>query len=228
MLDERRFAGPEHLDPVYVESYDQKAAYDPTEDLDALRRHGLSQDSLVLDIGAGTGTFAAAVAPLCRQVIAVDVSSAMTAALRASAQANGLGNVTVVKAGFISYEHEGSPVDFVFTRNALHHLPDFWKGVALARVASLVEPGGILRLRDLVFDFEPPEAQSRLEAWFAGAVSDPRVGFTADELATHVRSEFSTYSWILEAMLERVGFSIVDRQFRKSVYGTYTCVRAEP
>jgi hypothetical protein len=51
------------------------------------------------------------------------------------------------------------------------------------------------------------------------------VGFTADELATHVRTEFSTYSWLFEAMIERVGFTILDRHYRRSAYGTYTCER---
>jgi len=39
----------------------------------------------------------------------------------------------------------------------------------------------------------------------------------------HVRGEFSTYSWLLDAMLERTGFEILERSFRRSVYGTYTC-----
>jgi predicted RNA methylase len=47
-----------------------------------LRRHGLTPDSVVVDLGCGTGVFAIAVAPLCRQVIAVDVSPAMVALLR--------------------------------------------------------------------------------------------------------------------------------------------------
>src|SRR5215475_7731072 len=46
----------------------------------------------------------------------------------------GLGNVEVLRAGFLSYEHAGPPADFVYSRYALHHLPDFWKAVALARL----------------------------------------------------------------------------------------------
>jgi ubiquinone/menaquinone biosynthesis C-methylase UbiE len=224
-LDEKSHAGPEHLDAGYVAGYDGKAGFDPTEDIDVLRRHGLGPDSLVVDLGAGTGTFAVSVAPSCRRVVAVDVSPAMTAALRARIERHGLDNVTVVDAGFLSYVHEGEPADIVFTRNALHQIPDFWKGIALDRTASFMRPGGVLRLRDLVFDFAPGEAEERIEAWMSGAVGDPAAGWTTEELAEHVRSEFSTYSWLLDSMLDRTGFDILERTFRRSAYGTYTCRR---
>src|ERR1700687_4978681 len=102
--DERHYAGDEHLDPLYVSGYERKAGFDPTEDLEALRLHGLSLESMVVDLGAGTGTFAVAAARLCRHVVAVDVSPAMVAALRERVKDLGLDNVTVVEAGFLSYE----------------------------------------------------------------------------------------------------------------------------
>ena len=224
-LDERSHAGAEHLDERYVSGYDRKAGFDPTEDLDVLQRHGLASDSVVVDLGAGTGGFALAVAGLCRHVVAVDVSPAMTAAIRGRVTELGLDNVTVVDGRFLSYEHHGQPADVIFTRNALHQLPDFWKAMALDRMASMLRPGGILRLRDLVYDFAPAEADVRIEAWMSGAVTDPALGWTADELAEHVRGEFSTYSWVLEGMLDKTSFDIVDRTFRRSAYGTYTCKR---
>jgi ubiquinone/menaquinone biosynthesis C-methylase UbiE len=223
--DERKYAGAEHLDPLYVAGYERKAGFDPTEDLEALRLHGLGANSTVVDLGAGTGTFAVAAAGSCRQVVAVDVSPAMVAALRERVEDLGLDNVTVVEAGFLSYEHEGPPADVIFTRNALHQLPDFWKAIALQRMASILRPTGILRLRDLVFDFDPAEADEHIEAWMSGAVTDSATGWTAEELAAHVRGEFSTYSWLLDAMLARTGFDIVDRTFRRSAYGAYTCRR---
>ena len=41
-LDEMAHAGEEHLDPQYVAGYDQKSAFDPAEDLDALKALGAS------------------------------------------------------------------------------------------------------------------------------------------------------------------------------------------
>jgi len=224
-LDERAHAGPEHLDPGFVAGYDRKSGYDATEDVDALVGRGIGADSTVVDLGAGTGTFTLAAASVCREVVAVDVSPAMTAVLRRRVDDGGIRNVTVVDAGFLSYEHDGPPVDAVFTRNTLHQLPDFWKAIALQRVASMLRPGGVLRLRDLVFDFDPGQADERVNAWCAGAVDDPTMGYTRDELATHVRTEFSTYSWLLDAMLDRTGFDVVERSFRRDAYGTYTALR---
>jgi SAM-dependent methyltransferase len=224
-LDELAHAGKEHLDPAYVAAYERKAGFDPAEDLAALTEYGFGPSSVVVDLGAGVGTFAIAAAPLCLRVIAVDVSPAMTAALRRRTTQLGIDNVTVVDAGFLSYDHSGPPADFIFTRNALHQIPDFWKAIAIERMASILRPGGVLRLRDLVFDFEPSQADGRIGEWLSNATSDPLLGWTARELAEHVRGEFSTYSWLLEAMLERSGFEIVARNFRRSVYGAYTCKR---
>jgi ubiquinone/menaquinone biosynthesis C-methylase UbiE len=224
-LSEAAHAGQEHLQPSYVSGYERKAGFDPSDDLAVLRRHGFGSDSILIDLGAGTGVFAIAAARWCRRVIAVDVSPAMTAVLRARVDELGIDNLTVVESGFLSYQHRGEPPGFVFTRNALHQLPDFWKAIALERIRLLLPPGGVLRLRDLVYDFEPAESDQNIEAWLSGAVRDSSTGWTAEELAEHVRNEFSTYSWVLEIMLERTGFSVLERDFRKNVYGAYTCKR---
>jgi SAM-dependent methyltransferase len=221
--DERGLAGAEHLDPAYVAAYEAKAGFDPGADVDILRSFGLGSTSSVVDLGTGTGAFALAVAPLCQRVVAVDISPAMTDALEERVVARRARNIEIVRAGFLTYEHTGDPADFVYTRNALHQLSDFWKAIAVQRVASTLRSGGILRLRDLVFDAEPAEIDSVVEPWLARAVDDPAAGYTAEELATHLRTEFSTYTWLLEPMLERAGFEVLDRESSLGVYGAYTC-----
>lgn len=224
--DELAHAGDEHLDAEYVRGYDRKSATDPAEDLALLREIGLAHDCVVVDLGAGTGTFAVAVAPLCRRVVAVDVSPAMLAALRASVEREGLTNVDVVPAGLLSYEHQGEPADFVYSRNALHHLPDFWKALALQRVAGMLKPGGVLLLHDLVYSFDPHEAESTIESWLAGAVERPEEGYTRSDLETHIREEHSTFSWLLEPLIERAGFEIRQVRHRPSrTYSAYLCVK---
>jgi SAM-dependent methyltransferase len=149
----------------------------------------------------------------------------MTAVLRAKQSALGIANLRVVDAGYLSYVHHGDPADFVFCRNALHQVPDFWKGTALRRIHDLLRPGGILRVLDLVFDFEPAEADERIASWLDGTTADPTRGYTAAELATHVRTEHSTYTWLFETLLERAGFAIVDKSTRRAAYATYTARR---
>ncbi|WP_243745157.1 methyltransferase domain-containing protein [Streptomyces hainanensis] len=159
-------------------------------------------------------------------MVAADVSPAMLATLRDRAAEAGLTSLECAHAGFLSYHHEGPPADAVHTRHALHQLPDFWKALALDRLAALLRPGGVLRLRDLIYDFEPHEAESVFTAWLAGAANrDPAAGYTADDYAEHIRTEHSTYRWLLEPMLTRAGFDIVDTAFEGRLFGTYTCVR---
>jgi SAM-dependent methyltransferase len=218
-LDELRHVGHEHLDPEYVAAYDRKSRTDWSEDVTQLRALGVGATSTIVDLGAGTGAFARAVAPYVARVIAVDVSATMVAAMRK------LG-VEAVRAGFLSYEHEGDPPDAVVTRNALHHLPDFWKVAALERIARLLQPGGVLRLRDIIFSFEPGEASTAIDSWLASAPTDPSSGWTAAEFAEHVREEHSTFTWLLEPMIERVGFEIRGRWLSPNgIYAAYNCIR---
>jgi FkbM family methyltransferase len=224
LFDEIRFAGPEHLDSDYVAGYDRKAAFDPTADLADLVERGLGGESTVIDLGAGPGTFALAAAALCRRVIAVDVSPAMVSAIRSRASEQELTNVEAVQAGFLSYEHTGAPADFVYTRNALHHLPDFWKAIALRRVADLLRPHGVLRLRDLVFSFELREAERFIHNWLEDGADRAEDGWTREELEAHLRDEYSTFTWLLEPMFGRAGFEIERAEYgRFNVYADYIC-----
>ncbi|HTK17555.1 MAG TPA: class I SAM-dependent methyltransferase [Acidimicrobiia bacterium] len=225
-FDERAHAGPEHLDADYVAGYDRKAGTDPSADVQLLRDAGVHAESVVVDLGAGTGTFATAIAPHCSQVVAVDVSRPMLDALRERCRVLGVHNVRCIEAGFLSYEHEGRAADAVYSRNALHHLPDFWKAIALERVAGLLAPGGVLRLRDLVYSFEPAETEAALERWFSGASATSDLGWTRAELEEHVRTEYSPFSWVLEPMLERCGFEIGTTEHAPTqTYSAYTCAR---
>lgn len=225
-LDEMTCAGSEHLDPTYVSGYDLKAGTDPTEDLTLLRGLGLSETHTLVDLGAGTGTFALAAAPLCARVVAIDVSLAMLTRLREKVDRLGIKNIEYQQGGFLTYKHQGDPADFIYSRNALHHLPDFWKALALERIAAFLRRGGVLRLRDLVFSCEPSEAGHVTERWLESAVECPELGWTRTELEMHVREEHSTFSWLLEPMLERAGFKILDRNHSDSrTYSAYTCVK---
>ncbi len=225
-LDEFAHAGPEHLDEAYVEAYDRKAGTDWAAEVAQLRDLGLDETKTLVDLGAGTGGLVLEAAPLCRRVVAADVSPAMLDVIRERAARQGLRNVECVQAGLLSYEHEGEPADFVYSRHALHHLPDFWKAIALRRIAAILNLGGVLRLRDLIFSDSLDEVDRTIEAWLAGASTQSGVGWSRAELETHLRDEFSTFSWLLEPMLERAGFTIQVNNSVSKIYADYVCVKS--
>ena len=208
LLDEVESAGRENLDAAHVERYDRKMDARAGDEVDLLRSAGLAASSVLVDLGAGTGQLALAAAPWCRRVVAVDVSPVMVDRLTTKIRDAGLGNVEVAVAGFLTYEHGDAPADFVYSRYALHHLPDFWKVVALRRVRRMLREGGVFRLWDVVYDFDVDDAHERIEAWCAPFGEEVEGDWARWELEEHVRDEHSTFSWLLEAMLQRTGFSV--------------------
>lgn len=212
-LDELASAGRENLDAVHVSKYDEKENADAAEEVVLLTSLGLNDRSTVVDLGAGTGQFAIAVAASCARVVAVDVSPVMLRSLRSKAAAAGTPNLEVVRAGFLTYEHSGEFPDFVYSRYALHHLPDFWKAVALTRIHRLLAPDGIVRLWDVVYGFPPTEVGERVDAWCAVGSDDVGDGWNRAELEEHVRDENSTFTWLLEPMMQQCGFEIVDATY---------------
>ena len=208
LLDEMSTAGRENLDADHVARYDAKMDAGADDEVALLRSLGVTARSVVVDLGAGTGQLTVAVAPACARVVAVDVSPVMLARLRGRVRDAGLTNVDVVRGGFLTYAHAGDLADVVYSRYALHHLPDFWKAIALVRIRAMLRPGGVLRLSDVVWSFGPDEAPERIEAWCATAGAQVEGEWTRDELEEHVRDEHSTFTWLLEPMIERAGFDI--------------------
>ena len=48
-------------------------------------------------------------------------------------------------------------------------------------------------------------------------------GFSQEEFETHVREEYSTFAWVLEGLLERAGFQILERAYPAQENAEYTC-----
>src|SRR5262245_61278287 len=126
-LEETTHAGREHFDDQHARRYDAKEDAAAADEVALLRALGvLGAGRTVIDLGAGTGQFTLAAAPVCERVVAVDVSEVMLARLEDKLANGGASNVEVARAGFLTYRHEGAPADAVYSRYALHHLPDFW------------------------------------------------------------------------------------------------------
>jgi ubiquinone/menaquinone biosynthesis C-methylase UbiE len=222
LLDEIGSAGRENLDTDHVQRYDGKMDAGASSEVALLRRFGLAADSVVVDMGAGTGQFTLEAAAEVARVVAVDVSPVMLSLLRSKISKAEAANVEVVQAGFLTYEHSGAPADFVYSRYALHHLPDVWKAVALARVRRVLRPGGVFRLDDVVYNFEPAVTEERLEAWCATGSAEVEGEWSRAELEEHVRDEYSTFTWLMEPMIQRNGFAIEEAVYSEDgIFASY-------
>jgi ubiquinone/menaquinone biosynthesis C-methylase UbiE len=210
LLDEMASIGRENVDELHVSRYDEKEDADAAAEVRLLQSVGVGPASTVVDLGAGTGQFALAAAEVFGRVIAVDPSPVMLGRLRDKARSRST-PLEIVQGGFLTYEHAGQPADLVYSRYALHHLPDFWKAIALGRIRRMLAPEGLFRLWDVVFHFTADEAEDRIEQWCA---SLPSVGddgeWTRADLEDHVRDESSTFTWLLEPMIHQAGFAIRD------------------
>lgn len=228
LLDETASAGRENLDPAHVERYDRKMDSRALDEIELLRAAGLNAASVVVDLGSGTGQFALTVAPACRRVVAVDPSPLMLERLRRKADEAEVDNVEIAAGGFLTYDHRGDPADIAYSRYALHHLPDFWKVMALRRVRAMLRPGGLFRLWDVVYSFDVDDAHERIEAWctpFGGEVDDEWARWEMEE---HIRDEHSTFSWLLEAMFEQTGFTIDSAEYSDDGFDAKYVLRAPP
>jgi ubiquinone/menaquinone biosynthesis C-methylase UbiE len=213
LLDELATIGRENLDEAHVSRYDDKEDASAEAEVGYLRSLGLEAGSTIVDLGAGTGQFALAAADVWRRVVAVDPSPVMLQRLRDNARARS-SSLEIVQGGFLTYEHDGGAPDLVYSRFALHHLPDFWKAVALGRIRRMLPAGGRLRLWDVVYHFSLDEAEERIEQWCATGSSGGDDGeWSRAELEEHVRDEGSTLTWLLEPMILQAGFAIDDASY---------------
>jgi putative AdoMet-dependent methyltransferase len=211
-------------DPNEIAAYEQKSGVKPEQEREFLLALGVSDEHTLLELGSGTGILALEAAKLCKKVYALDVSEVMLNYAHAKAEREDIKNIAFIRAGFLSYQHDGELVDFVVTRHALHHLPDFWKVQALWRIAGMLKPGGIFHLSDLVYSFSPRDTEKTITSWIDTVAQNG--GFSRDFFEEHVRQEYSTYTWLLEMMLERTGFDIKEKQLSDSkIYASYSCIK---
>jgi ubiquinone/menaquinone biosynthesis C-methylase UbiE len=105
----------------------------------------------VVDLGAGTGLIALALAPHVDEVKAVDISAQMLARLDEAAAAAGIGNVTTILADLRTLPLEDGSATLAVSNYAFHHLVDAEKELALSEVRRVLAPGGRLVLCDMMF-----------------------------------------------------------------------------
>lgn len=108
-------------------------------------------DDRVVDLGAGTGLLALALAPSVEHVVAVDASAAMLQRLDQRAAGYGLANVEPLVADLRSLPLPDEAATLVVSNYAFHHLDDSSKELALAEARRVLAPGGRLVVCDMMF-----------------------------------------------------------------------------
>lgn len=188
----------------------------------ALDLIGLNGTEMLLDVGCGTGVFALAATQRCAAVQAADVSEAMLEAARQRATAEDVHNIQFHHAGFLTLALPERSLDVVTTTFAFHHLPDFWKGIALDNMARFLKPGGKLYMRDVIL-----QSGQVLENIQTFIEHQARLGgdFLREDAEGHFRDEYSTYDWVMDGLFTRSGFTIRHRSYEGGVIGTYVLTR---
>ena len=176
----------------------------------------------LLEIGTGTGEFALAAARRCARVYAIDISPGMLQYAREKSQGQGISNISFLVGGFLTYHHHDGPLDAIVSQIAMHHLPDFWKQIALLNIASMLRPGGRLCLRDIVYSFDPGDYERQIERFISKTMEKAGPGF-AQSMTSHINKEFSTMDWIMRGLIERAGFVIEREVHKEGFLGLYLC-----
>ncbi len=159
----------------------------------------------IVDLGAGTGTGALALARRLpgAQVVAVDVSEPMLERIRHRAQALGVADrIRTVQADLDEPWPDLGPADLVWAAASLHHLAD--PGRALAQARAALRAGGVLMVTEIDSfpRFLPDEAGAALEERCHAALAEERA-----EAGMHMDEDWS-------ARLAEAGFTVeAERRF---------------
>jgi 2-polyprenyl-3-methyl-5-hydroxy-6-metoxy-1,4-benzoquinol methylase len=184
----------------------------------ALSMLGVKRGWRVADIGCGNGILACEAALMGAEVDAIDISPAMLALAEIQAKDRKVA-IRTRSAGLLSFDYQPDSYDLIVSEFTLHHLPDFWKAVALGRIFAALKPGANFYLRDIVFVSPPDGAERDVEEWADFSIKNH--DFDRDSVITHMRDEYSTFGWVIERMLADAGFTLVSVDYHAPLHGTY-------
>jgi len=207
-FDEFQQTGTDFTDIKKVEAYDNKMSKFRNYRQEAamvLDLFNAQASDVLLEIGTGTGHFAIEAAKRCGKVHAVDVSETMLKYAELKARQENITNIEWRHSGFLTADFPDVHFNFIFSNAAMHHLPDFWKALALRNIHRMLKPGGKFILGDVIFSCTIDETETKVQDWIEGFKKVDEDFFS--ESTGHIKKEYSTFSWIIEGMLERTCFS---------------------
>ena len=184
----------------------------------ALQMLGVKKGWRIADIGCGNGVLATEAALMGAEVDAIDISPAMLALAEIYAR-DRKAAVRTQSAGLLSFAYQPNSYDLIVSEFTLHHLPDFWKAVAMSRIFAALKPGANFYLRDIVFVSMPDGSERNVEQWADFNVKNH--DFARDNVVAHMRDEYSTFGWVMERMLTEVGFTLLSADYHAPLHGTY-------
>jgi 2-polyprenyl-3-methyl-5-hydroxy-6-metoxy-1,4-benzoquinol methylase len=204
--------------------------YDNHDDADlraraALKMLGVQRGWRIADIGCGNGVLATEAALMGAQVDAIDISPAMLALAEIYAR-DRKAKVATQSAGLLSFSYQPESYDLIVSEFTLHHLPDFWKMVALSRIHRALKPGASFYLRDIVYVSTPDGSERDVEQWADFHIKNH--DFSRDSVVAHMRDEYSTFGWVMERMLTDVGFTLASADYHAPMHGTYILRKPKP
>ncbi|MFL6807779.1 MAG: class I SAM-dependent methyltransferase [Bradyrhizobium canariense] len=197
--------------------------YDSHDDADlraraALKMLGVQRGWRIADIGCGNGVLATEAALMGAEVDAIDISPAMLALAEIYAR-DRKAPVRTQSAGLLSFAYRPESYDLIVSEFTLHHLPDFWKAVAMSRIYRALKPGATFYLRDIVYASMPDAVERDVDQWADFEIKNHDV--PRESVVTHMRDEYSTFGWVMERMLTDVGFTLVSADYHAPMHGTY-------
>src|SRR5215475_7535949 len=184
----------------------------------ALNMLGVKKGWRIADIGCGIGVLATEAALLGADVDAIDISPAMLALAEIYAR-DRKAPVRTQSAGLLSFAYQPNSYDLIVSEFTLHHLPDFWKAVAMSRIFAALKPGANFYLRDIVFGSMPDGGERSVEQWADFNIKNH--DFARDSVVTHMRDEYSTFGWVMERMLTELGFALISADYHAPLNGAY-------
>ncbi len=216
--------GIDYTDLKNIEEYDsnmQKIRNFKKEFEEIFDYINIYTNQLIIEFGTGTGEFALEAAKRCSKVYAIDVSKSMLDFAKNKARERKIDNIEFYNAGFLTYENKEN-VDAIVTQLALHHLPDFWKMIALKRMANMLKPEGKLFIRDVVYSFDTDNYVQFFDNWVEKIRLLIGEKSVKDSIDT-VKEEYPTLNFLLEELINRSGFHIDDFYHHEGFMSVYKC-----
>ena len=175
---------------------------------------GITQDSVVVELGSGTGNLTARLPP-CRSLVGVDVSAEMTRI--AKQKLRGASHISYVQADILEYcDADPPPFNIAISAYVVHHLTQQEKELLFDQLVQRLLPGGRALFGDLML--ESAEEERVLIDHYRSIGDDATADAIEEEFFWHVDASvgylhslglsvetirFSTLSWGIKIQVPR-------------------------